>query len=137
MRGSPLEEGSRWLRQAEADLHWATHLADEGGFHIACFLAQQVAEKALKALLYANGAEVVLGHSVARLLMQVHEARVDFEGSDVWAELDGYYLPTRYPNSVPDAIPADVYTRASARRAVEMATAVVDAVRSWMRKKEQ
>jgi HEPN domain-containing protein len=58
MRESALEEGERWLSQATADLHWATHLAREGGF-----LAQQVAEKALKAFLYAQGEEIVLGHS--------------------------------------------------------------------------
>ena len=47
MRDSPLDEGLRWLAQAEEDLKWAKHLADEGGWHIACFLSQQVAEKAL------------------------------------------------------------------------------------------
>ena len=34
---------------------------------MACFLCQQAAEKALEAVLYAHGAEQVLGHSVADL----------------------------------------------------------------------
>jgi HEPN domain-containing protein len=38
---------------------------------VACFLAQQAAEKALNGLLYAAGAEVVLGHSVAALCREV------------------------------------------------------------------
>ena len=67
MRGSPAEEGRRWLEQAQEDLRWAEDLAQRGGFHIACFLAQQVGEKALKAFLYAMGEELVLGHSVERL----------------------------------------------------------------------
>lgn len=54
MRKSALEEGDRRLSQATADLHWATHLAREEGWHLACFLAQQVTEKALKAFLYAH-----------------------------------------------------------------------------------
>src|SRR2546430_17226163 len=64
---SPLEEGRRWLEQAEEDLRWADHLTQHGGYHIACFLAQQVGEKALKAYLYARGLEEVRGHSVERL----------------------------------------------------------------------
>jgi len=55
MRRSPLEEGRRWLDQAKEDLHWARELARLGGYHIACFLAQQVAEKALKAYSLRSG----------------------------------------------------------------------------------
>src|SRR5260370_36325941 len=67
MRASPAEEGRRWLEQAREDLRWAEDLAQRGGYHIACFLAQQVGEKALKAFLFAAGEELVLGHSVERL----------------------------------------------------------------------
>jgi HEPN domain-containing protein len=66
MRRDSLTEGTRWLRQAQEDLHWADHLAAEGAHHLACFLAQQVTEKALKAFLYSQGEEIVLGHSVCR-----------------------------------------------------------------------
>ncbi|MDN5331847.1 MAG: hypothetical protein PWP45_1072 [Tepidanaerobacteraceae bacterium] len=48
MRKSGMEEGKRWLEQAKEDLKWARMLAEQGGYHIACFLAQQVAEKPLK-----------------------------------------------------------------------------------------
>ena len=67
MRKSPREEAERWLAQAAVDLRWVDHLVNEGGWHIACFLAQQVTEKAIKAFLYNQGEEVVLGHSVERL----------------------------------------------------------------------
>ena len=67
MRRSALEEGTRWLEQAEEDLRWATDLADRGGYHIACFWAQQVGEKAVKAFLYAKGDEIVIGHSIEHL----------------------------------------------------------------------
>ena len=68
MRRSALEEGRRWLEQAQEDLRWAKDLAERGGYHIACFLAQQIGEKALKGFLYAQGEEIVLGHSIERLL---------------------------------------------------------------------
>ena len=48
MRKTPLEEGLRWLEQAEEDLKWAGRLAEQGGYHLACFHSQQVAELALK-----------------------------------------------------------------------------------------
>ena len=40
MRKSPVEEGKRWLEQAEEDYKWAADLAERGGYHISCFLAQ-------------------------------------------------------------------------------------------------
>lgn len=46
-----------------------------------------------------------------------------------WAILDGYYVPTRYPNSLPDSIPARVYTRDVAREAVGLAEEVVEFVK--------
>lgn len=110
MRKSALLEGERWLAQASADLQWADHLARAGGWHLACFLAQQVAEKALKAFLYAQGEEVVLGHSVERLCAAAARYCPAFaDKARRWSILDGYYVPTRYPNSLPDGIPANVY----------------------------
>lgn len=121
MRSEPLEEGRRWLRQAREDLRWADHLATAGAYHIACFLAQQVAEKALKAFLYAQGEEVVLGHSVERLCAAAARMDATFQGKGrSWSILDGYYVPTRYPNGLPHGIPADVYTKAAAKDAVRL-----------------
>ncbi len=46
--------------------------------------------------------------------------------------LDGYYLPTRYPNSLPGGIPARVYHREAAQEAVALARDVVDFVAARM-----
>ena len=129
MRNQPLKEGERWLLQAQEDLRWAKHLAQEGGYHIACFLAQQVAEKALKAFLYAQGQEIVIGHSVGRLCTAAAEYQPQFtEKATRWNILDGYYIPTRYPNGIPDDIPANVYTQEAAQSAVALADDVVSFV---------
>ncbi len=129
MRRPAIEEAQRWLDQAREDLKWARRLAEEGGYHIACFLAQQVAEKALKAFLYAQGEQLVLGHSVGTLCTKAgeYEARLREEGS-AWAILDGFYVPTRYPNGLPDGIPARVYNEKAAREAVDLAGDVVETV---------
>ena len=42
-----------------------------------------------------------------------------------WAVLDGFYVTTRYPNSVPDTIPARVFTEGAAREAVDLAAEIV------------
>ena len=126
MRRSALQEGERWLSQATVDLRWAEHLAREGGWHLACFLSQQVAEKALKAFLYAQGEEIVVGHSVQRLCVGAARYRAEFaDKARRWSLLDGYYIPTRYPNGLPDGIPADVYTQDAAIGAVALADEAV------------
>jgi len=42
--------------------------------------------------------------------------------------LDGFYVATRYPNSLADSIPARVYTQDAAREAVGLASEIVDFV---------
>ena len=47
----------------------------------------------------------------------------------VWSILDGFYIPTRYPNGVPDSIPARVYTKYAASQAVILADEIVEFVK--------
>ena len=90
MRRTPLEEGQRWLEQAAEDLRWAGLLAEEGAHHLACFHAQQVTELALKAFLYAQGDEIVLGHSVERLCASAAAYDPEFaDRAKKWSLLDG------------------------------------------------
>lgn len=51
----PRREADRWWRQASADLAFLPVARDAGKFDTCCFLAQQTAEKALKAYLFAQG----------------------------------------------------------------------------------
>lgn len=96
MRSRASKEGLRWLRQAQVDLGWTCHLAQEGAYHLGCFLAQQVSEKALKAFLYAQGEEIVLGHSVERLSRAAAAFDPGFAArARTWSVLDGYNVPVR------------------------------------------
>jgi len=132
------DEGQRWLEQAEDDLRWAKHLRDAGAHNIACFLSQQVAEKALKALLYHQGEELVMGHSVKELCERAAASTPDIEDKCAhWGLLDGFYVPTRYPDALPGSIPARVYDRRSADDAVATATEVVETVREKLTAREQ
>jgi HEPN domain-containing protein len=124
-----MSEAERWLEQARRDLDDARYAAAGSRWNLACFLAQQAAEKALKAYLYARGAEAVWGHSVAELCQDAAAHDPDFEAARTEAAaLDQYYIPTRYPNSLPGGIPADAYTRDDAERALARSETVIELV---------
>ena len=116
------EEGQRWFDQAQEDVISARHLIEDQRFYLVCFLAQQIAEKALKGFLYSAGEQVVVGHGVERLCGWCTErAPVFAEIKDEIAVLDGYYIPTRYPNGLPAGIPARTYNRTAAESAMALA----------------
>jgi len=130
MKPEAKREGLRWLEQAEEDRKGAQILLNGGSYHLACFVGQQVAEKAIKAFLYGQGEEFVIGHSVETLCRWASEFDKDFETlrKDI-APLDGYYITTRYPNSLPDSIPAKVYTLRVAEEVLRMTDKALDLVR--------
>jgi len=118
MRNRPREEGQRWLRQAQEDLYWSRHLAEQGGYHLACFLSQQVAEKALKAFVYAQGQDIVIGHSVERLCVAAAAYEPEFQTRvRSWSILDGYYIPRGIPTACLMAY-RQTCTRSRRRRAL-------------------
>jgi len=124
-------EAERWLLQAENDLAFAERGLELGFFAQACFLAQQVAEKAAKAVHYARGARVVMGHSVDGLLAALEAdcpEAVDLRNGA--KELDQHYVPTRYPNGLPGNVPFQAYTAEQARRALGHARAIAAFARS-------
>jgi HEPN domain-containing protein len=130
MRNDAKEEGARWLAQASADVEAAAHLVTGGHFNVACFLAQQAAEKALKAFLYHRGAVEVWGHSAAELCEKCAEMEPAFrELVGPAALLDKYYIPTRYPNGLPGGIPKDAFDKVEAERALDIAAGIIETVK--------
>jgi len=112
-----------WLRQAEDDLRAARLLQGGGQAAQACFLAQQVGEKAIKALLAADDRDL-RSHSLGALLRELGE-----EPTQRWQRqarvLDKLYAPTRYPDALGDELPADVFGPEDAERALEAASALL------------
>ncbi|MGH9026202.1 MAG: HEPN domain-containing protein [Acidimicrobiia bacterium] len=131
MSRDPRAEGLRWVAQAEHDLSDGQFLAGGNRHAMACFLAQQAAEMALKGLLYSTGADRVFGHGVGALCEEVARAAPEAaERCAEWAGLDVYYQPTRYPDSLPSGIPATTFTERQASAALELAAEVLTFVRS-------
>lgn len=113
-----VERSSDWIRQARRDLENARYEVAGGFYEMACFLSQQSAGMAVKAVYQALGAEA-FGHSVAGLLLRLPEGyRPDEELVRLARELDKAYIPTRYPNALPEGAPYEAYTREEAERLI-------------------
>lgn len=128
------QEARRWLVSAEEELEFARFSADGGYAAKACFAAQQTAAKAVKATHYAGGARVVLDHSVRALIERLDPAVPGLRAVTEEARtLDLYYVPTRYPNGLDEGTPAEAFSVAQARRAIECASKVVAAAKGHLR----
>lgn len=69
------------------------------------------------------------GHSLVKLLRDFPDTNIrsDLEElSDAAKQLDKLYIPTRYPNGLPDMTPGEVYTESEADAAAEAALAMID-----------
>lgn len=125
------QNAERWIREAEYTLRQAERNCREGSYNLACFLSEQTAQKALKAVLYFDGVRFINIHSVTELAKEASGTHQEFsslmsEGS----RLDQYYLSARYPDAVPEpAIPAEIFTKNQAEEAVEMARKIFEACR--------
>lgn len=119
-------DGQLWLRQAQDDYRFG-RAALAGRFHAqACFIAQQVAEKAVKAVHYKLSGRPVIGHSVQALLKRLNaRAQVTDDLLTLGGELDQYYVPTRYPDALPGIVPSDAFSAAQARAALRAANKIL------------
>jgi len=130
MKPDNISEAKRWFLQALRDIDDAEFNCDGKRFNLACFLAQQAAEKALKAYLYSQDIEDVWGHSVVELC----DNAVSFDNSFSYlkkkgAYLDRFYIPTRYPNGLPGGLPSDAYEEEDGVKAIASAKEIIEAVR--------
>ena len=96
----------------------------------ACFVSQQAAEKAVKAVHLRRGQEA-WGHLVRRLLADLPTDIGVPEGLLERARfLDAHYIPTRYPNGHPEGAPFEQYGAAQAAQAIANAEAIIEFCRS-------
>jgi HEPN domain-containing protein len=131
MRRDPKGEALRWLTQAEEEFKDASTLAKAERYYLSLYLCQQSAEKALKAFIYLHEEEPLLTHSVAALTTLAASIDGEFNSLKDAKRLDEYYIPTRYPNGLPDGIPASHYDDPEeAKRALALSERVLTLVRT-------
>jgi HEPN domain-containing protein len=117
------KEADRWFRQAENDLK-AAEWSQQGTFHAqACFWAQQSAAKTLRAFLFMNKEDTKETRSVSELLERCLTYDEDFKAMvEHGSRLDIYYKTTRYPDSLPGGIPAELISVRDSKEAIKIAS---------------
>lgn len=124
-------EAWRWWETARDDLQAAETLEKSEMYAHACFNCQQSGEKALKALWFSVD-EDPWGHSIQKLVAEFSRQEW-LKPIEQWrlyaAFLDKFYIPTRYPNGLPDLTPAQSYTTEDARIAIERTKFLLEQVR--------
>ncbi len=121
---TPDAEVRHWLAYARSDLELAQELLQKADRYPrqVCFLAQQAAEKAIKAGLIFAGIRVPHSHDLDALRNVLPEGwHVKAEHPDL-ASLSVWAVEARYPGDTPEAIEAD------AQMAVQQARGVYEAV---------
>ena len=139
MRGNPVE-GKRWLRQAKVDFATLQVLCDELDEEpnvscTVCFMAHQVAEKALKAAKYyvcglSENARKTTDLTTHAYGLQLERPRQADGLASHTSALENYYSSTRYPHcwELP-TIPADHFTAEQAREAKKNVEAVLEIIK--------
>ena len=121
----------KWLMQAKDDLDWLVDSLKGGHYAQTCFIAQQVGEKAVKALAYYRGAEVIKSHSILAIARSLEfNAEIEKAGQI----LDQYYMTTRYPDTLPDGYPGEYFTREQAVEAERLARLILETIESEFEK---
>lgn len=128
------KESKRWLETAQDDLQTAQVLLENKRFSHACFHAQQAAEKALKSVWY-HADDDPWGHSILKLITDLVHVDASIFGlfkdkKEIAAYLDRFYIPTRYPNGLPELTPQAAFFEADARKAISLAQQLLDLTES-------
>lgn len=116
-----------WFAQAERDFDQARASRRDERHEWACFAAQQAAEKAVKAVHLARGQEA-WGHVVRVLLEELEDAEA-MPLIDKARVLDGFYIPTRYPNGHASGASFEHYGTLQSEQAIAYAEEIIEFAR--------
>lgn len=130
-------ESTRWFTTAEDDLDTAKILSGKGKFAHSCFHSQQAGEKAVKALWYFLDADP-WGHSIKKLIDGLKHVDVNiFNSIDTLSRdgmiLDRFYIPTRYPNGLPDITPDIAFADEDADNCINHAEKIIKSVKTILK----
>jgi len=126
------ERSEDWLNQGIRDLEVAEGMLEDEFFEWSCFVAQQAAEKATKAVLQKLNA-LAWGHSLLDLLrVLAKKFEVNEEILNCAKTLDKYYIPTRYADSFESGSPYEYFTRRDAENAVLCSRRIIEFCKSLL-----
>jgi len=116
------EETQAWLEQAKDDYKYAEANLKIGVFYVCSFLAQQAAEKALKAL-YIETKRIVPAktHNLIKLGKELKTPSYILEGL---REINPVFVTTRYPDAA-NGRPTEMFNKKIAQNYLEIAKDVL------------
>lgn len=124
-----------WITRAEDDIAWTKNNIESGFYSQACFTAQQIAEKALKAFLRSRRKEINRDfkiHQLLGLLRQCEKFDKDFRNLEENCRiLNEYYAPTRYPEML--GLQFRGYGKNQAEEAFQLAKEIFEFVRERLK----
>jgi HEPN domain-containing protein len=121
-----MEEYNFWIRQSADDLLWTKSSLKNGIWYGACFSAQQVVEKALKAFLIFKNRPLKKVHDVIGLLNDCVSLNKQFKNLENEVKtVYPYYIETRYPSYEE----VDIFTKDQAEEAYRQARIVLKFVK--------
>lgn len=120
----------RWLEFSGDDLKIIEAAIKEKVYHLACFHAQQSAEKSLKGFIIFTRGKVEKTHSLVELLNETVRINKKLEKfREYCLVLDRYYISTRYPDALPGTLPEGLPGKEKAEEAFNYARDVFEFVK--------
>ncbi len=118
-----------WLAQAEYDLETAKQLIAAKSYAWSCFIAQQSAEKSLRAVLEHLG-RFRWSHDLIDLLGSLEqEISIPSNFEKACHRLNPYYVSTRYPDAFTSGAPSAKFSKTQSLLACSDAKVVMDFAR--------
>jgi HEPN domain-containing protein len=123
------EEMEDWFSRAEGELEYAKVLLKNGKYHHSCYLAQQVAEKALTAALLEFGVIKERG-SVTTLVSELGKlTRVPPNIEKTAQFLDACYAPPSFADNYDPSVLRRLYNPEHVNESLRLAQLMVDFAR--------
>ena len=101
-----------------------------------CGMCETRIEKAVKAVWYFLEAEP-WGHSIGKMIGDLEQ--IDLNAANTIGHLkndgvllDRFYIPTRYPNGLPDMVPDEAYMQGDAESCIDIASKILKAVKDFL-----
>jgi len=110
-----------WLKQAQNDYKYANQGLAGGYYSQVCFISQQSAEKAIKAIAYYHEYQIK-GHSIAKIAKSIG---INSEIESAGKRLDLYYISARYPDALPEGAPFEFFSKEQAKAALDDAELIL------------
>jgi HEPN domain-containing protein len=127
------EDMEEWFSKAEEELEYAEKLLKNGKYHHSCYLAQQVAEKAVTAALLEFGVIKERG-SVTTLVSELRKlTRVPPDIEKRAQFLDGCYTPPSFPENYDPSVLRRLYNPEHVNKSLKSAQLMVDFARKVVR----